>query len=158
MTIPSDPCLRRVQADLESAEFAAGVAAGMWRVISLGWPFLIVAITAGDDNELVMRLQLDGYPSSAPAGQPWDLDLDDVLASPRWPQGGTASQIFRLDWSVSNLNAPYVACDRIPLGSHPDWANDPRAWHANRTVAFYLQEIHFELSGATIPCSTKEAS
>lgn len=148
-----DPIRRRVERDLVAADFELGVDAGLWRDATLIWPHLTVTIIAGDGNEFGMRLALDGYPATAPAGQPWDLQEDCPLSPACWPTGGTAPQVFRHDWSIQNGNAPYMACDRIGLATHPNWATDnpERAWHAGRTIAFYLSEIHHELRGATIP-------
>lgn len=149
-----DPSLSRLEQDLRGAGVEAGAAAGQWRIVALDWPFLFVAIVAGDGNELGMRLRVDSYPALAPAGQPWDLGPDCALPYERWPTGGTAPQVFRAaDWSRANGDAPYLACDRAGLKAHPEWAsNHPaRAWNAGRTIAFYLQEIHFELRGATVP-------
>lgn len=148
-----DPSLRRLQRDLVAADFESGVTSGLWRLIRLEWPQLLVAITAGDGRELGMKLLVDNYPAQAPAGQPWDLQTDVALGSSHWPTGGTAPQVFRLDWSIANGNAPYMACDRIALGGHPDWptSHPPRAWNPSRTIDFYLREVHHELRCATLP-------
>jgi hypothetical protein len=148
-----NPAHLRLDRDLLASDVESGVTAGFWRIIELSWPYLFVAVTAGDGHELGMRLAVDGYPAIAPAGQPWDLDTGSPLPMPLWPTGGTASQVFRHDWSPGNGNAPYMACDRVGLATHPDWANahPQRAWNPGRTIAFYLREIHHELRGATLP-------
>lgn len=148
-----DPHERRIAEDLSSYEFEAGVDAGMWSIVSVSWPVLIVTITAGDGSKLGMRLLVDGYPAIPPSGQPWDIDLDAPLPLNQWPTGGSASQIFRADWSVPNGNAPYMACDRVALTSHPDWAvaHPTRAWNAGRGITFYVGEVHHELRGAILP-------
>ncbi|WP_121432273.1 DUF7665 family protein [Actinomadura pelletieri] len=148
-----DPGLARLERDLASAEFDSGVDAGLWRLVSLDWPVLVVAITAGDDRELGMRLDVDGYPVTAPAGQPWDLARNTPLSVQRWPTGRTAETVFHRDWSPQNGNAPYLACDRRGLMAHPNWAGErpERAWNPNRTITFYLAEIHRELGNARLP-------
>jgi hypothetical protein len=142
----------RLERDLASPRFESGVDAGSWRLISLNWPYLTVAITAGDGHELGMRLLVDDYPGQAPAGQPWDLATDGPLSASRWPTGGMAPAVFRRDWSVQNGNAPYMACDRRALVDHP-WATQhpERAWNPSRSIEFYLEQVHHELSTATIP-------
>lgn len=149
----ADPSRLRLERDLASADVENGVSAGLWRLVSLQWPYLTVAITTGDGHELGMRILLDNYPTWAPGGQPWDLVQDVPLPVSRWPAGPTASLVFRKDWSVRNGNAPYMACDRAGLAAHPKWASEhpARAWHARRTVAFYLREIHHELRAASLP-------
>lgn len=148
-----DPCKQRLERDLASASFDRGVDAGAWRLVSLEWPHLTVAIRAGDGKEFGMRLQVDGYPGVPPAGQPWDLAKDAPLPSSRWPTGGMTSMVFRHDWSVGSSNAPYLACDRVGLATHPHWASQhpERAWNPRRSIEFYLEQIHHELRAAAIP-------
>ncbi|WP_146060517.1 hypothetical protein [Amycolatopsis sp. CA-128772] len=142
----------RLTRDLASNRFESGVAAGSWRVVAFDWPHLTVAITAGDGNELSMRLLVDGYPGQAPAGQPWDLATDSPLPASRWPTGGMTSMVFRTDWSPANGNAPYLACDRVALATHA-WATQhpERAWNSSRSIEFYLEQVYHELAAATIP-------
>jgi hypothetical protein len=149
----ADPARLRLEADLASGDFQAGADAGLWRLVSLTWPHLMVAITAANGSELGMRIVADGYPRLAPGGQPWDLQADAPLPVCRWPAGGSAALVFRADWSVQNKNAPYLACDRTGLATHPAWAaqHPDRAWHPGRTIAFYLREIHRELQAAALP-------
>lgn len=154
MTVPDfDPSRQRLQRDLATADFEGGVSSGLWRLAKFDWPHLIVAVTAGDGHELGMQLSVDDYPAQAPAGQPWDLQAEGPLPVVCWPTGGTAPQIFRLDWSVPNGNAPYMACDRVGLRTHPDWATTypDRSWNPSRTVSFYLRELHHVLRCATLP-------
>lgn len=148
-----DPCQARLERDLVSGEFESGASAGLWRALGLSWPHLLVAIQAGDGNELVMRLVVDGYPATAPGGQPWDLARKALLSRERWPTGGTAPQVFNWEWAKSYDFAPYMACDRGGLRAHPDWAtkHPERAWHPGRTITFYVSEIHHELLGAKLP-------
>ena len=69
----------RLREDLLAADVENGVAAGSWRVIDLSWPILTVAIAVGDETELGMRLDVQGYPLQAPAGQPWNLATNTPL-------------------------------------------------------------------------------
>lgn len=149
----TDPCCARLERDLMTSRFESGVSAGLWRLVNLDWPYVTAAITAGDGNELGMRLLVDGYPGVAPAGQPWNIDRDEPLPPARWPGGGSAAQVFRADWSVGNGNAPYMACDRVGLATHRQWATQhpDRAWNSRRDIAFYLEQIHHELQAAQLP-------
>jgi hypothetical protein len=153
MSVPDDPARRRLERDLASDEFDSGVSAGMWRVVSLDWPELVVAITAADGNEVGMRLNVDGYPAAPPAGRPWDLERSAPLAPELWPVSTLAVGTFRQDWSVANGGAPYVACDRVALSGHPDWTttHPDRVWNPGRAIAFYLREMHRELQSASVP-------
>lgn len=156
MTIPEpgvDPCQARLLRDLEDAAVDAGIAAGLWRIVGLSWPALTIAIAAADGQEVGMRLDVHGYPASAPAGQPWDLVADALLPLRQWPVTGRNPEVFRPDWSPGNGNAPYLACDRIALAGHPGWVGErpERAWHPGRTIVFYLEEMHRMLSDAKVP-------
>jgi hypothetical protein len=156
MTVPgADPAQLRIEQDLAAGDFEAGVSAGHWRLIQLDWPRLTAAVTYGDGGELGLLIAVDGYPRLAPAGQPWDLRHDRELPCALWPEGGPSQQVFRRDWSPANANAPYLACDRTGLATHPNWAAEhpDRTWHPGRTIAFYLTEIHRGLRGATLPAA-----
>lgn len=148
-----DPDLRRLRHDLLAADVDSGIAAGDWRVVDLTWPTLLVAITVGTDAELGMRIDVQDYPAQAPAGQPWDLPTNTALPVDRWPVTGGELEVFRHDWSVANHNAPYLACDRYGVTTHPDWAtgHPQRSWNPNRTIGFYLRELHRVLKDATMP-------
>ncbi|MEW2330281.1 hypothetical protein AB0880_20995 [Micromonospora chersina] len=148
-----DPNLRRLRRHLSAADVEAGVDAGSWRIVDLTWPFLTVAIAVGENAELGMRLDVQDYPLQAPAGQPWNIVADAPLPVAEWPISGRSPEIFRPDWSPSNNNAPYLACDRAGITSHPNWATErpERSWNASRTIGFYLRELHRELSCATMP-------
>jgi hypothetical protein len=150
-----DPCLRRLCLHLQAADVESGVAAGLWRIVDLTWPVLTVAITVGDGGQLGIRLAVDDYPVKAPAGQPWDLDTDAPLPVGRWPVTGRNPEVFRPDWSPGNGNAPYLACDRTGLATHAQWAIQypERAWNPNRTIGFYLRELHRELAPAKSPAA-----
>ncbi|MFJ1562362.1 DUF7665 family protein [Streptomyces mirabilis] len=148
-----DPCEFRLMRDLQAAAVDAGVDAGLWRIVSVSWPTMTVAITVGSGQQCGMRLDLWDYPAAAPAGQPWDLAADTLLPVQRWPVTGHSPEVFRPDWSPDNGNAPYVPCDRTGLATHGDWATQypERAWDPSRTIVFYLEEMHRMLSQARLP-------
>jgi hypothetical protein len=149
----SDPSLSRLRRHLDAADVEGGIAAGFWRIIDLAWPVLTVAVEVWGGDEVGVRLGVDGYPFQAPAGQPWDLESDAPLPVSRWPAAGRGLEVFRPDWSVGNQNAPYLACDRVGLSTHPGWATEhpDRAWNPTRTIGFYLRELHKALAAARIP-------
>src|ERR1700722_7730306 len=109
-----DPCQLRLERDLAAGEFEIGVAAGIWRFVSLNWPYLTVAVTAGDGNQLGLGIDADGCPSGArggrqpprpphvhgglserpPRGPARGPRTGQSAARIRWPSGGTAAQIF----------------------------------------------------------------
>lgn len=142
----------RLRGDLASTAFEDGVSAGHWRLIDLTWPALTVAICAGA-GELVVRIDVDGYPAVPPYGTTWDLGLNAPLAPALWPRGPGTEQTYKKGWYAPSDNAIYLACDRAALQAHPDWATRyrERAWNPARTIPFYLNELHRDLAAATIP-------
>jgi len=143
----------QLRADLAGEAFLAGVRAGRWRNPVLDWPVLYVEVAVGDLDFMTMRLQVDGYPLRAPHGQPWDSDLAAPLSPARWPIGGNAGRVFRVDWSLGNQNAPYLACERVALSTHANWVTDhpERSWNASRSIDFYLGEVATELADSSLP-------
>jgi hypothetical protein len=152
-SVLSSPGEVRLRADLTGEEILAGVRAARWRVPVLEWPILSVEVAVGDDQFIQLRLDVDGYPARAPAGQLWDAENHMALPVDRWPRGGAAQRVFRPDWSVHNGNAPYLPCDRTGLSTHPDWATShpERSWNPSRSIAFYLEEIAREFQDARLP-------
>jgi hypothetical protein len=134
---------------LRSARFQAGVDAGRWRLISITWPYALIAVSAalreGAPEEFVLRFELSGYPAAAPTGCPWDLDQDAVLPAGQRPKGGRVGHIFRADWEAGR--ALYAPWDRAAL-AHGGWADKypMYAWNARRDLTFYLTNVHDALN------------
>jgi hypothetical protein len=61
--------------------------------------------------------------------------------------------VFRTDWSLQNGNAPYLACDRVGLATHPGWLTEhpTRAWNQSKTLVDYREQVRDALRGATLP-------
>lgn len=144
---PDERALRR---HLGGGRFLAGVEAGHWRLISLEWPYAVYAISAAPrasaagieaPSEYMIRLEMVGYPNSAPTGNLWDPTTGTLLTS-GWPRGDRADQIFRTSWEGGA--AMYAAWDRITLAKHTDWpARYPRSvWHAQRDITFIMENVY----------------
>jgi hypothetical protein len=156
----TEPAETQLLRDLRSSEFSVGVDAKMWRLVNYAWPIIDVAITAGDGNELGMRINCEDYPRVAPAGRPWDLAGACPLPYELWPRGATAAAVFKPDWAREYGDAPYMACDRGGLKAHAEWAtaHPDRAWNSSRTISFYVAEVWRELRGAVLPKPDNEAA
>lgn len=152
-----DPFRVRLERDLRAPAFTDGIEQGRWRLRLLTWPTGLFSVTAGDGREFGIRVAFDGYPNRPPAGTPWHLAEDRPAALQDLPMGQRAERVFRSAWSQQSGLTPYMATERaIITEGHPDWvARYPtRAWTAERTVAFYLEELHRELQTCTIPGSS----
>jgi hypothetical protein len=142
------PDERIFQTHLEGGRFRAGVAAGHWRLIEIDWPDALLAVSAAarenSPTEFVLRLELSGYPHSAPTGSVWDIDAKDWLAADRRPKGERAAMLFRTDGWAHSTTAMYAAWDRLGLQSHAQWAqnNAMQAWTPSRDISFVLANVH----------------
>jgi len=111
---------------------------------------IVYAWVAVGDAHLGLRIDVVGSPAAAPASQPWDLSTNQPLQVAVWPVG---RPVFRPDWSPGNGNAPYLACDRVGLATHPAWATEypGRAWSPTMTLVDYLRQVHDALRGSILP-------
>jgi len=140
------PDERTLRTHLEGARFQAGVQAGRWRLLELTWPHATFVISAAprsnSPEEFVLRLDVAGYPHSAPTGSLWDNDAGYSLAPASRPKGDRAAHVFRTDWCDGV--AMYAPWDRIALGSHADWAqkHPHDAWNPTRDISFVLSNVH----------------
>ena len=144
-----DPAEVALLADARSPRMQAATDDGLFGVHELRPP-LLFAWVAVSGQRLGLRLECSGYPGVAPAGRPWDLVTDTALPVELWPAGGRSEMVFRRDWSVANQDAPYLACDRIALAGHNNWATEfpTRAWTSRKTVADYLEQVRDALRGS----------
>lgn len=140
------PDERALRAALVSPRFQSGLARGRWRVVSICWPAVTIAVAANTpeyrDAELGLRFDLTSYPHRAPTASPWDLEADTLLAADQRPVGDRVGLVFRSDWE--NGRALYAPWDRVALEGHGDWAHryPMHAWHQHRDLAFYLQNVY----------------
>ncbi|HWC35477.1 MAG TPA: hypothetical protein VG650_11710 [Mycobacteriales bacterium] len=152
MSLPTaaDPVEAAATADLAHARMRAAADEGRFAIVVFQHPVALGWVAVGE-GRLGLRLDLNGYPGAAPAGQPWDLDRGSTLEAARWPVGGRP--VFRRDWSPSNGNAPYLAVDRIALATHPNWRAElpGRAWTPTMNVYDYLSALHEALGLSRLP-------
>ena len=93
------PDEKALWADLESGRFLAGEARKRWRLVSVGWPNVHIAVTARDGHEYVLRFDCSGYPQNPPTARLWDVNRNAPLDFPLWPKGGgRIAAVFRNDW------------------------------------------------------------
>jgi hypothetical protein len=142
------PDERALREHLRGGRFQSGAAAGHWRLISVDWPFALVAVSAAPrpngPTEFVLRFELSGYPNSAPTGGLWDITTNASPPADRRPKGERAAQLFRSDGWTGGATAMYAPWDRLGLQAHPDWAEKyPHdAWNPTRDLSFILARLH----------------
>jgi hypothetical protein len=141
----NSPTESAVGADLVSARFLAGAARKQWRVVSYTFPVLIVAVAAvepdGRASEYAFRLELTGFPGTAPEAQIWDLAANGHLAANLRPKGSQrVTEAFK-DWTAPH--PVYRPWERTS-GQHNNFAQayPDLAWHPKRDLTFILEELH----------------
>ena len=132
---------------LGRGSFRSGVARGRWRLLSLEWPYAVIAVAAaprtGGPSEYAFRFQLTNYPTAAPTAQPWDADQDQPSRFDRRPCGPKrVSKAFRTDWKEGTCL--YLPCDREALAGHDQWRTQHPSlvWTPEKDITHYLQIVH----------------
>ena len=153
------PDSRAFEADVTKAAFRLGEVDKRWRHIETAWPFVLIAITARDRQEYVLRFNCLGYPQIAPTGGPWDQTRNAILEFDCWPRGkgGRVSAVFRTDWKDGA--ALYLPCDRESLTGHDNWRHEmpSKIWRPEDGIVQYLELVHGLLNCrdyASLTCTT----
>ena len=139
----SDPSAKRVEEDLQQADFAAGIAAGRWRILRNAFPTLDFMISAvepsGDKSEYGFRAELSNFPGQAPMLRIWDHSANGPLAPNKRPKGGPRVLKSFQHWDSDTVYRPW---DRI-TGPHVGAANTPHlAWRPERHLVFVFEDLH----------------
>jgi len=136
---------RLLRADLDGAEFTAGIDRGYWQPISLQWPHAVIAVAAaprpGGPASYALRFDFCGYPS-APTAQLWDISTDGPLSVTMWPGGGPRLMAaFNPSWKIDAL---YIPTDRVALEGHDGWITRYAChiWDSTGDLTQYLRLVH----------------
>ena len=140
-------------AHLAAPEFRCGEMEGRWRLMSIDWPYALIAVSAAArpnaPQEFGFRFLCDGYPSQAVTCQPWDLQASGALPGSKWPKGKLIiPSVFNPNWnSASGL---YLPTDRIALRGHDTWVHQQpwRLWRPDVGIICYLEILHDLLQSA----------
>lgn len=137
---PDEQALR---ADISSGRFLAGEARARWRLLSIAWPTVQIAVAARDRHEYVLRFDCSGYPQSPPTARLWDASRDAPLEVALWPQGGgRITAVFNPGWK-SGI-ALYLPCDRTAIEGHDNWRTEhpSKIWNPTKGITQYLEIVH----------------
>lgn len=152
-----NPSADAVAADFASPRFQAGVIRSQWRVVSIEFPILIVAVAAiepdGTRSEYSFRFELTGFPGTAPEVRIWDCWANAPLPQARRPPGSTRVIEAFKTWNHDTVYRPW---ERLS-GAHGDWArNYPTlVWHPGRDLTFILEDLHGLLTSNAAACSAR---
>jgi hypothetical protein len=138
------PDEKAFRADVAKAAFRAGAAEKRWRLLGVTWPHAVIAITAKDGREFVLRFNCAGFPASPPTAGPWDEKRNAILAFDLWPRsrGGRLGAVFRTDWKGGT--ALYLPCDREAIAGHDNWRAEmpSKIWRPSAGIVQYLELVH----------------
>jgi hypothetical protein len=138
---------RVFRSHIELGPFQSGVARGRWRLLSINWPMIVIAVAAAPrssaPNEYALRFDLLNYPQSPPTAIPWDAVKDSRMADQSRPNGKCrVAKAFRTDWK--NGEALYLPCDRGAIDGHGGWVEQhpEMIWDPNGDITQYLRIVH----------------
>jgi hypothetical protein len=132
---------------IERGPFQNGVDRQKWRLLSIDWPHVLIAISAvareGTPSAYTFRFECSNYPQSAPTARPWDNDKNMPLEHKRWPTGRSRVPLaFNPGWN--NGQCLYLPCDRLALAGHSQWPTQypSMIWSSTSDITFYLRIIY----------------
>lgn len=147
MSVVKSPGELMLLADLAAPRFRCGEIEGRWRLISIAWPYAVIAVSGaprpGAPCEYAFRFECSGYRQSPVTAQPWDAEGNAPLPPAKWPGGRTIiPSIFRPEWKGGTCL--YLPCDRISIEGHGDWLHQHpnRLWQPAIGITFYLDQIY----------------
>lgn len=138
---------RVFRSHIEQGPFLSGVARQRWRILSIEWPYALIAISAAPrpngPEEYVLRFDLTNYPQWGPTARPWDIERGAPLADEKRPHGKSrVPKAFRTDWK--NGIALYLPCDREAIQGHEGWIQQHPSmiWNPQGDITQYLRIIY----------------
>jgi hypothetical protein len=130
---------------IKGGTFQSGVDSGRWMLISIQWPYAVMAISAapreGGPKEYELRFELTNYPQT-PTAQPWDSAKNAPLEFEKRPTGKSrVAMAFKTDWEGGR--ALYLPCDRVAIKGHDGWCNQHPSmiWSPKGNITQYLRIV-----------------
>ena len=148
-----DPALMRVNQDLDSISFRAGIRRGFWRTQSFEFPLLFMLVRSeggnGPETWFRFRFDLSRFPGRAPSCQLWEMDLDEEIREENRPKKRNSDGNLEMfdpfkPWQGSHIYRPWEQ----ETVSHLDAQNKhPHlAWHPDRDLIFVLEDLYERLN------------
>ena len=127
--------------------FQSGLDRGRWRLVSINWPFSLLAVgAAARDNapgEYAFRFEVSNYPVAPPTAQPWNESTKAPLETAKWPGGrGRIPLAFNPGWKGGSCL--YLPCDRHAIEGHDPWRTQhpEMIWNPKGDITQYLRIIY----------------
>lgn len=147
MTAQMSPDEKVFRMHIERGPFQNGVDRQKWRLLSIDWPYVLIAISAaareGAPSEYTFRFECSNYPQAAPTVQPWNADRGTSLEHKLWPTGRSRVPLaFNPGWN--NGQCLYLPCDRLAIAGHNQWSSQypSMIWSSNSDITFSLRIIY----------------
>ena len=144
----ADPASERVEAELNSAGFRAGVESGRWRMIAWAFPILDVAIAAtepdGSSSEYGFRIDLANFPSQPPMARIWDHEANAPLPADRRPKGNQRVTKAFQHWGDDTVYRPWDRRTGPHISNSAQLAH--LGWRIDRKLTFILEDLHATLN------------
>ena len=142
-----NPSLTALTADIQSSRYRLGEKRGLWRLIDNAFPVLIVGIVGhnvqGMAKEWAFRLELSGFPSTAPEARIWDIERNATVAPNLRPTGNRrVIEAFKA-WQGDTVYRPWERSS----GPHFRTIGQPTGvtnlqWAPSKDLTFILEDIH----------------
>jgi hypothetical protein len=149
------PARRTLEAQLQSARFLSGVAAGRWEVLKLAWPYLYVRVTGRDPDSgrtfaHDFQLECAGYPDPGPQVERW-CHAENATHGQKAPAPAAPGAPGFIDAMKDWGGGFYRAWSR-GASTHNNWAQLRRdeAWHPNRSIVFIMENLYALLTEQAI--------
>ena len=134
-----------VECDIEKACFLLGAQQKRWRLIESSWPDFFFEIRAKCGKWWRIKVNLKGYPKTAPEGIFWHDSENRPLSIEELPHDNPPDASNPIHVSFKSKGTEfYCPFDRSGLSKHPEWAtkHPQHAWSETKTITFYLERIH----------------
>jgi hypothetical protein len=151
-----DPALVRIEAELASPDFRAGVQEEKWRQNGFDFPFLKIEFRMtnldGTRDWYCVRFEVAGFPAVRVAAQPWSLSRNALALNSEWPKGN--ERVENAFKGYPSETDPHLYCpwERISYDHNNFHQNHPeKAWRHDRRFIFILEEVHGLLNLNAVP-------
>lgn len=132
---------------LDGGRFQSGLDRGNWRLVSVEWPYAVIAVRATprskSPDEYTFRFDLTNYPQDPPTARLWDAEAGTPLPRRLWPTGAPRfAMAFNPDWVGGQ--ALYLPCDRLSIPGHDAWRTQHphMTWTPSSDITLYLNILH----------------
>lgn len=156
-----DPALTRIEAELASPDFRAGVQEGKWCLVDFKFPILKIDIngTKPDGTRALYRIwfEVRGFPGQRVWAQQWSR-INDCAATPaERPTGNERVENAFRGWESGGGIHLYCPWEREVAATHPNFLTEfpEKSWNNNRNLIFILEELYGLLNLNNFPGSPR---